>query len=107
MFLAVEEGEATTGWRALSQTGVLPPTNGPNKGTITSGQPSRTGVTTGPKCFRCGEPGHRIADCHKGEKYGKGLHIDSGGAFEEQAMMRKKRQILMKTERPRMGLCSW
>jgi hypothetical protein len=34
--------------------------------------------------FQCGEPGHRIADCRKGEKYGKGLLVDSGGAFEEQ-----------------------
>ena len=59
------------------------PTNDPNKETITVGQPSRTGVTTGPKCFRCGEPDHRIADCRKGDKYGKGLLVDSGGAFEE------------------------
>jgi hypothetical protein len=60
------------------------PSNGPNIGITTAGQPSRTGVTTGLKCFRCGEPGHRIADCHKGEKYGKGLLVDTGGAFEEQ-----------------------
>ena len=59
------------------------PTNGPIKGTTTTGQPSRTGVTIGPKCFRCGEPGHRIVDCRKGDKYGKGLLVDSGGAFEE------------------------
>jgi hypothetical protein len=25
-----------------------------------------------------------MADCHKGKKYGKGLLVDSGGAFEEQ-----------------------
>jgi hypothetical protein len=60
------------------------PSNGPTKGITTAGQPSRTRVTTGLKCFRCGEPGHRIADCCKGEKYGKGLLVDSGGAFEEQ-----------------------
>jgi hypothetical protein len=41
-------------------------------------------VTNGPKCFKCGESGHRIADCHKGEKYEKGLLIDSGNAFDEQ-----------------------
>jgi hypothetical protein len=37
----------------------------------------------GPKCFKCGEPGHRIADCCKGDKYGKGLLIDSGNTFDE------------------------
>jgi hypothetical protein len=40
------------------------PSNGPNKGTTTTGQSSRIGAPTGPKCFRCGEPGHWIADCH-------------------------------------------
>jgi hypothetical protein len=60
------------------------PSNGPNQGITTARQPSQTGATTGLKCFRCGEPGHRIADCRKGEKYGKGLLVDSGGAFEEQ-----------------------
>jgi hypothetical protein len=60
------------------------PSNGPNKGITTTGQPSRTRATTGLKCFRCGEPGHRIADCHKGEKYGKGFLVDSGVTFEEQ-----------------------
>jgi hypothetical protein len=60
------------------------PSNGPNKGATTAGQPSGIGATTGLKCFRCGEPDHRIADCRKGEKYGKGLFVDSGGAFEDQ-----------------------
>jgi hypothetical protein len=60
------------------------PSNCPNKGATTVGQPSQTETTTGLKCFRCDEPGHRIADCRKGEKYGKGLLVDSGGAFEDQ-----------------------
>jgi hypothetical protein len=34
--------------------------------------------------FKCGEPGHRIANCSKGDKYGKGLLIDSGNAFDVQ-----------------------
>jgi hypothetical protein len=60
------------------------PSNGSNKGITTAGQPSRTRATIGLKCFRCGEPSHWIADCRKGEKYGKGFLVDSGGAFEEQ-----------------------
>jgi hypothetical protein len=67
-----------------SQNRGYTPSNGPNKGIPTAGQPSRSGATTGPKCFRCGEPGHRIADCRKGEKFGKGLLVDSGGAFKDQ-----------------------
>jgi hypothetical protein len=41
-------------------------------------------MTNGPKCFKCGEPGHKIVDCHKGEKYGNGLLIDSRNTFDEQ-----------------------
>jgi hypothetical protein len=45
---------------------------------------NRSTATNGPKCFKCGEPCHKIADCHKGDKYEKGLLIDSGNAFDEQ-----------------------
>jgi hypothetical protein len=56
----------------------------PNRGPITTGPPNRSATTNGLKCFKCGEPGHRIADCRKGDKYGKGLLIESGNAFDEQ-----------------------
>jgi hypothetical protein len=56
----------------------------PNQAPITTSPPNQSTTTNGPKCFKCGEPGRRIADCHKGEKYGKGLLIDSGNAFDEQ-----------------------
>jgi hypothetical protein len=49
-------------------------------------------MTNGPKCFQCGEPSHRIADCRKGEKYGKGLLIDSGNAFDDEVMKKSKKQ---------------
>jgi hypothetical protein len=60
------------------------PSNGLSKRPTTARQPSRARATTDPKCFQLGEPGNRIADCLKGEKYGKGLFVDSGGAFEKQ-----------------------
>jgi hypothetical protein len=56
----------------------------PNRAPTTTGPPNRSAMTNGPKCFKCGEPGHRIADCRKGDKYGKGLLIDSGNTFDEQ-----------------------
>jgi hypothetical protein len=55
----------------------------PYRASITTKTPNQGTTTIGPKCFKCGEPGHRIADCRKGEKYGKGLLIDSGNAFDD------------------------
>jgi hypothetical protein len=55
-----------------------------NKVPTTTGERSRARATTRPKCFRCGELGHWMADCRKGDKYGKGLRIDLGEAFDEQ-----------------------
>jgi len=49
-----------------------PPVNHPPTRTAVSGT---SGVAT--RCFKCGEPGHRMADCKKGDRYGKGLFIDS------------------------------
>ena len=41
-------------------------------------QPNRTATSSsGPRCFKCGEAGHRMADCKKGGRYGKGLFIES------------------------------
>jgi hypothetical protein len=42
---------------SFANRGTTPP-NGPSKATTIVGQPSRTGAAIGPKCFRCGEPGH-------------------------------------------------
>jgi hypothetical protein len=55
-----------------------------NRTPITTGPLNRSAMMNGPKCFKCGEPGHRITDCCKGEKYGEGLLIDSENAFDEQ-----------------------
>ena len=41
-------------------------------------QPNRTTASnSGPQCFKCGETGHRMANCKKGGRYGKGLFIES------------------------------
>ena len=41
-------------------------------------QPNHTAASSsGPRCFKCGEAGHRMADCKKGGWYGKGLFIES------------------------------
>ena len=54
----------------------------PNRAPFTTGPPNQGIAMNGPKCFKCGELGHRIADCSKGEKYGKGLRLDSGNTFD-------------------------
>jgi hypothetical protein len=92
------------------------PSNGPNKGATIARQPSRTGATTGLKCFRCGEPGHRIADCHRGRNMAKVFLSTQGVLLKIKAMERNKKQNLMKTEglrknllveRPRPAPCLW
>ncbi|KAH7866670.1 hypothetical protein Vadar_023461 [Vaccinium darrowii] len=35
------------------------------------------------KCFKCGEPGHRMADCRKGDRPGKALFIEPDGAIHD------------------------
>ena len=41
-------------------------------------QPNRIAASSSsPRCFKYGEPGHRMADCKKGGRYGKGLFIES------------------------------
>jgi hypothetical protein len=55
-----------------------------NRTPITTEPPNRSTTMNGLKCFKCGELGHRIAECRKGEKYGNGLLIDSGNTFDEQ-----------------------
>ena len=41
-------------------------------------QPNRiVASSSGPRCFKCGEAGHRMTDCRKGGQYGKGLFIES------------------------------
>ena len=41
-------------------------------------QPNRTAASSsGPRCFKYGEARHRMVDCKKGGRYGKGLFIES------------------------------
>ena len=47
-------------------------------------QPNRTVTSSsGPRCFKCGEARHRMADCKKGGRYGKGLFIESEECTED------------------------
>ncbi|KAH7836443.1 hypothetical protein Vadar_001255 [Vaccinium darrowii] len=75
---------SSTPWSATAQPTVgntstkpiasLPPTNPP---AIRAGASS--GSSSGSKCFKCGEPGHRAVECRKGERPGKALFVDSDG----------------------------
>ncbi|KAH9679211.1 hypothetical protein KPL71_026032 [Citrus sinensis] len=54
------------------------PPNPPNKTSKPSeiGQSSKTQSSgSGLRCFNCGENGHRMTECKKGGKYGKGLFV--------------------------------
>ncbi|KAH7854913.1 hypothetical protein Vadar_019004 [Vaccinium darrowii] len=35
------------------------------------------------KCFKCGEPGYRMADCRKGDRPGKALFVEPDGAIHD------------------------
>ena len=66
--------------------------------------------SSGPRCFKCGEAGHRMADCKKGGRYAKGLFIESEectddhlNTFEQEAVMMLKRKMSMCKEM--MALC--
>ena len=59
-----------------------------------------------PRCFKCGEAGHRMVDCKKGGWYGKGLFIESEvctndhlNTFEQEFMMLKRKMILIQNTR--------
>jgi hypothetical protein len=67
------------------------PSNGSNKGATTARQPSQTGATIGLKCFRCGEPGHRIADCHRGRNMARVFLSTQGALLKIKAMERNKK----------------
>jgi hypothetical protein len=45
-----------------------------------------------------------MADCCKGEKYGKGLLVDARETLKSKVMKRNKRQTLMKKRGPRKNL---
>ncbi|KAH9663456.1 Endonuclease [Citrus sinensis] len=61
-----------------SQFRTFTPPNPPNKTSKPSeiGQSSKTQSSgSGLRCFNCGENGHRMTECKKGGKYGKGLFV--------------------------------
>ncbi|KAK0602362.1 hypothetical protein LWI29_032605 [Acer saccharum] len=55
----------------------------PQPNTVRSTVPTPAAVPcSGPRCFNCGEPGHRFAKCKKGAR--KGLFADSDEITPEQ-----------------------
>lgn len=38
-------------------------------------------------CFKFGESGYRVVECTKGDRYGKGLFIESGEYMDEDALV--------------------
>ncbi|KAF7130107.1 hypothetical protein RHSIM_Rhsim10G0085700 [Rhododendron simsii] len=52
---------------------------------LTDGQANRAPINSNTaRCFKCGEPGHRMADCKRNERFGKGLFVDAGDNEIEQ-----------------------
>ncbi|XP_038680948.1 uncharacterized protein LOC119981878 [Tripterygium wilfordii] len=46
-----------------------------SKGAVST--PHNHGSTSQVRCFKCGEQGHRVIECQKREKFGKGLFVES------------------------------
>ncbi|KAF7119350.1 hypothetical protein RHSIM_Rhsim13G0219800 [Rhododendron simsii] len=52
---------------------------------LAAGQANRAPINSNTtRCFKCGEPGHRMADCKRNERFGKGLFVDAGDNEIEQ-----------------------
>ena len=65
---------------ALAYGATTQSTQGKSQVNQANSQPNYIVATSsgpGPRCFKCGEVGHRMAYCKKGGQYGKGLFIES------------------------------
>ncbi|KAH7857888.1 hypothetical protein Vadar_017588 [Vaccinium darrowii] len=68
---------------ARASAGAAPPTRAvPSQPAVPAAiKPAASASTY--KCFKCGEPGHRMADCRKGNRPGKALFIEPDGAIHD------------------------
>ena len=73
-----------------NQPTVIPPRPSPS-GQVNRTQPTGPGMVprgqgagSSARCFTCGETGHRMADCRKNDKYGKGLFVEGEEISEHQ-----------------------
>ncbi|KAH7853813.1 hypothetical protein Vadar_006871 [Vaccinium darrowii] len=68
---------------ARASAGAAPPTRAvPSQPAVPAAiKPAASASTY--KCFKCGEPGHRMADCRKRDRPGKALFIEPDGAIHD------------------------
>ena len=67
--------------------------------------------SSGPRCFKCGEAGHRMADCKKSGRYSKSLFIESEECTDDHLNTPLSMKLFMMLKRKRsmckgmMALC--
>ncbi|KAH7841544.1 hypothetical protein Vadar_031336 [Vaccinium darrowii] len=81
--LILRRPASSLGSTARASAGAAPPTRAvPSQPAVPAAIKPATSTY---KCFKCGEPGHRMADCRKGDRPGKALFVEPDGAIHDSA----------------------